>query len=264
LDPLAFITALAQDAGALLCERLDDPRVVAEKRPHDLVTDADRASEALIVQRVRESFPNAAILGEESGMHAGRSDERFIVDPLDGTTNYAHRYPLFCVSIAYERAGVIEAGAIYAPALRELFTARRGRGATRNGAPIRVSPVERVAEAMVCTGFNPARYSRNGKYFAHLSDRAQAVRRDGSAALDLAFIAAGVYDAFWEWDLGAWDVAAGSLLIEEAGGRAGAIEGGALDIAAGSILASNGRIHAEMERLLGEVRDDDVAERDSA
>ena len=256
MDPLAFITALAQDAGALLCERLDDPRDVAEKRPHDLVTDADRASETLIVQRLGAAFPDAAILGEESGTHAGRSDERFIVDPLDGTTNYAHRYPLFCVSIAYERAGVVEAGAIYAPVLRELFTARRGGGATRNGAPLRVSPVARVADAMVCTGFNPARYSRNGPYFAHLSDRAQAVRRDGSAALDLAFIAAGVYDAFWEWDLGAWDVAAGALLIEEAGGRAGAIEGGALDIADGSILASNGRIHAEMEQLLGEVSDD--------
>jgi myo-inositol-1(or 4)-monophosphatase len=190
------------------------------------------------------------VLGEESGTHAGSSDERFIVDPLDGTTNYAHRYPLFCVSIAYERAGVVEAGAVFAPVLGELFAARRGAGATRNGAPIRVSPAPSVAEAMVCTGFNPARYSRNGKYFAYVSDRAQAVRRDGSAALDLSFVAAGVYDAFWEWDLGAWDVAAGALLVQEAGGRASAIEGGPLDIAAGSILASNGAVHAEMQHLL--------------
>jgi len=250
LDPLAFITALAREAGALLCERLDDPRDVALKRPHDLVTDADRASEALILRRIREAFPHAAILGEESGSHAGGGDERFIVDPLDGTTNYAHRYPLFCVSIAYERAGVVEAGAVYAPVLQELFTARRGSGATRNGTPIRVSPTARVDDAMVCTGFNPARYARNGKYFAHLSDRAQAVRRDGSAALDLAFVAAGVYDAFWEWDLGPWDVAAGALLIEEAGGRASAIDGVPLDIAAGSILATNAAIHAEMQHLL--------------
>ncbi len=256
MDPLAFITALAQDAGALLCERLDDPREVAEKHRHDLVTDADRASEALIVRRIRETFPGAAILGEESGTHAGSGDERFIVDPLDGTTNYAHRYPLFCVSIAYERAGELEAGVVYAPMLRELFTARRGGGATRNGAPIRVSPVASVADALVCTGFNPANYARNGEYFAHLSDRAQAVRRDGSAALDLAFVACGVYDAFWEWDLSSWDVAAGALLIVEAGGRARAIDGGALELAAGSILASNGRIHAEMGRLLAEVTDD--------
>ena len=254
MDPLAFVTALAQDAGALLRERLDDPRDIAEKRPHDLVTDADRASEALIVRRIRDAFPRAAILGEESGTHAGTSDERFIVDPLDGTTNYAHRYPLFCVSIAYERAGIVEAGAIYAPLLGELFTARRGGGATRNGEPVRVSRVGRVADAMVCTGFNPARYARNGPYFAHISDQAQALRRDGSAALDLAFVAAGVYDAFWEWDLSPWDVAAGALMIEEAGGAARAIDGTRLDIAAGSILASNGTIQSEMQRLLAEVR----------
>jgi myo-inositol-1(or 4)-monophosphatase len=253
LDPLEFITALARDAGALLRERLDDPREVTEKRPHDLVTDADRASEALIVRRIRTAFPNAAILGEESGAHAGRGDERFIVDPLDGTTNYAHRYPAFCVSIAYERAGRVEAGAIYAPMLDELFAARRGNGATCNDVPLRVSAVAAVTAALVCTGFNPAGYARNGRYFAHLSERAQGVRRDGSAALDLAYVAAGRFDAFWEWDLKAWDVAAGALLIEEAGGRAGAIGGGPLDLDTGSILASNGALQAEMERLLGEV-----------
>jgi len=253
LDPLAFITALARDAGALLRERIDDPRVVTEKRRHDLVTDADRASEALIVERIRAAFPDAAILGEESGVHGGRNDERFVVDPLDGTTNYAHRYPLFCVSIAYERAGVLEAGAVFAPVLGELFAARRGSGTTCNGVPVRVSAVASVSDAMVCTGFNPAGYARNGKYFAHLSDRAQAVRRDGSAALDLAFVAAGRFDAFWEWDLKAWDVAAGAVLIEEAGGRVSAIDGGPLDIANGTIVASNGVLHAEMERLLGEV-----------
>ena len=253
MDPLAFITALARDAGALLMERLDDPRVIDEKRPHDLVTDADRASEALIVARVREAFPHAAILGEEGGTYGGDGDERFVVDPLDGTTNYAHRYPLFCVSIAYERRGVVEAAAVFAPALRELYAGRRGGGTTCNGAPVRVSAIAEVSDAMVCTGFNPAAYGRNGAYFAHLSDRAQAVRRDGSAALDLAFVAAGRYDAFWEWDLKAWDVAAGALLIEEAGGHASAIDGAPLDIAAGSILASNGAVHAEMARLLGEV-----------
>ncbi len=253
MDPLAFITALARDAGALLCERLDEVREVTEKRPHDLVTDADRAAEALILRGIRAAFPSAAILGEESGAHAGSGDERFIVDPLDGTTNYAHRYPVFCVSIAYERAGRVEAGAIYAPMLDELFAARRGGGATRNGEPVRVSAVASVSAALVCTGFNPAGYARNGKYFAHLSDRAQGVRRDGSAALDLAYVAAGRFDAFWEWDLKPWDVAAGALLIEEAGGRAGAIAGGPLALSGGSILASNGALHAEMERLLAEV-----------
>ncbi len=219
MDPLAFMTALARDAGALLRERLDGPREIAEKRAHDLVTDADRASEALIVARIGAAFPSASILGEESGAHAGSGDERFIVDPLDGTTNYAHGYPLFCVSIAYERAGVVEAGAIHAPVLDELYAARRGGGATCNGRPIAVSAVARVGAAMVCTGFDPARYARNGRYFAALSRHAQAVRRDGSAALDLAFVAAGRYDAFWEWDLKPWDVAAGAL--DRARGRRG-------------------------------------------
>lgn len=251
MDPLAFITALARDAGELLRERLDRPREIARKSSlHDLVTDADRASEALIVERIRQAFPAAAILGEETGAHAGSGAERFIVDPLDGTTNYAHRYPLFCVSIAYERDAMIEAAAIAAPVLGELYAAGRGRGATCNGAPIAVSTITHVAQAMVCTGFNPAGYARNAKYFAALSDVAQAVRRDGSAALDLAFVAAGRFDAFWEWDLKPWDVAAGSLLIAEAGGRVGAILGGPLDLADGSILGSNGAVHEEMEGLL--------------
>ena len=253
MDPLAFIVALAREAGALLCERLDAPRQVTQKNPRDLVTDADRASEALIVERIRAAFPTASILGEESGVHRGTGDERFIVDPLDGTTNYAHRYPLFCVSIGYERAGVLEAGAVFAPALDDLFAARRGGGATRNGVPIRVSDVAHVSGAMVCTGFNPAGYARNGAYFAHLSNHAQAVRRDGSAALDLAFVAAGVYDAFWEWDLKPWDVAAGAVLITEAGGRVSMIDGSLLDIANGSIVASNGGVHGEMVSLLGAV-----------
>ncbi|GAC1573488.1 MAG: inositol monophosphatase family protein [Candidatus Elarobacter sp.] len=250
MDPLAFISALARDAGALLCDRLDGPRQIAEKQLRDLVTDADRASEELILGRIRDAFPSASVLGEESGAHEGSGDERFVVDPLDGTTNYAHRYPLFCVSIAYERAGTVEAAAVYAPVLDELYAARRGGGTACNGVPVRVSPVAAVRDAMVCTGFNPARYARNARYFAHLSNNAQAVRRDGSAALDLAFVAAGRFDAFWEWDLKPWDVAAGALLIEEAGGRAGAIDGGALDLAAGSVLASNGAVHDEMRRLL--------------
>ncbi|BDE07124.1 inositol monophosphatase [Vulcanimicrobium alpinum] len=250
MDPLAFITALARDAGALLRDRLNDPRRIEQKQPQDLVTDADRASEALIVERIRDAFPRAAILGEEGGAYRGDGDERFIVDPLDGTTNYAHRYPLFCVSIAYERAGVLEAGAIYAPLLDELYAARKGGGATRNGEPICVSTIGAVANAMVCTGFNPARYARNGRHFGALSNLAQAVRRDGSAALDLAFVATGIYDAFWEFDLKPWDIAAGWVLIEEAGGRVGAIAGGPLDLDEGSILASNGAIHDEIQSAL--------------
>jgi myo-inositol-1(or 4)-monophosphatase len=250
VDPLDFIISLAKEAGTLLAERIDGPREIAYKRKADLVTDADRASEALIVERIHASFPTAAILGEEGGTYAGTGSERFIVDPLDGTTNYAHRYPLFCVSIAYERDGVLEAGAIYAPMLGELFAAKRSGGATLNGKPIGISPIASVGDALVCTGFVPGRYERNAINFSTMSTSAQAVRRDGSAAIDIAFVAAGRFEAFWEWDLKPWDVAAGAVIVEAAGGTVTAIDGSPLDITAGSVLASNGAVHAEMRSLL--------------
>jgi myo-inositol-1(or 4)-monophosphatase len=246
VDPLVFVTDLAHHAAELLRERFDDLHEVQEKKPHDLVTEADRASEAAIVAAVRAAYPAAAILGEEGGVYAGTSDERFIVDPLDGTTNYAHRYPLFCVSIAYERAGVLEAAAIEAPLMGMRFAARRGGGATLNDQPIRVSATATLRSGLICTGFNPADYDRNGRYFAAMSRVAQGVRRDGSAALDLAMVAAGRFDAFWERDLKPWDIAAGALLIAEAGGRVTAIDGSELDLAAGSVAGSNGRLHAEL------------------
>ena len=189
-------------------------------------------------------------------MYAGTSDERFVVDPLDGTTNYAHRYPMFCVSIAYERAGVLEAAAIDAPMMNMRFAAKRGAGATLNDERIHVSSTERVRSSLICTGFNPANYDRNGRYFAAMSRQAQGVRRDGSAALDLAMVAAGRFDAFWEWDLKPWDVAAGALLITEAGGRVTAIDRSPLDIAAGTIAASNGRVHEELCAALEAVKPD--------
>ncbi len=250
MDPLDFIISLAREAGTLLADRLNQPREIALKARADLVTDADRASEALIVERIRANFPRAAILGEEGGVYSGPGDERFIVDPLDGTTNYAHRYPLFCVSIAYERAGVLEAGAIYGPLVGELYAARRGGGATLNGKPIAVSTIDGVSEALVCTGFVPARFERNMANFTKLSATSQAVRRDGSAALDIAFVAGGRFEAFWEWDLKPWDMAAGTVMVREAGGTVTAIDGSPLDLTAGSILASNARTHAEMVGLL--------------
>jgi myo-inositol-1(or 4)-monophosphatase len=250
VDPLDFVSSLARRCGALLLDGFGGPHEITEKRPRDVVTEVDRASEAAVVAAVREYFPSAAILGEEGGVYEGTGNERFIVDPLDGTTNYAHGYPMFCVSIAYERDGVLEAGAIHAPALDLHVTARRGGGAFLNGRPIHVSGVARLEGALVCTGFNPAAYDRNGRYFAGISRLAQGVRRDGSAALDLAFVAAGRFDAFWEWDLKPWDVAAGALIIEEAGGRVTAIDGSPFAIAAGTIAASNGLLHEELRSAL--------------
>lgn len=250
MDPLDFISSLAREAGALLRERLNDSREIAYKRPSDLVTDADRASETLIVERIQAAFPGAAILGEEGGSYAGTSGERFIVDPLDGTTNYAHRYPMFCVSIGFERDGVLEAGAIYAPMFDELFAARRGGPATCNDLPIRASSIASVEEALVCTGFTPRVWEPNGARFEAMQRAAQGVRRDGSAALNLAYVAAGRFDAFWEWNLKPWDVAAGSVIIEAAGGRVSTIEGAPHEVTSGSILAANAAVWHGMHAAL--------------
>ncbi len=253
MDPLDFVSSVARRSGALLLERYGGPQAFVEKRERDVVTDADRASEAAVVAAVREHFPSAVILGEEGGVYEASGNERFIVDPLDGTTNYAHGYPMFCVSLAYERDGVMEAASIDAPFLGLHFTARRGDGAWLNGQAIRVSGVTTLETALLCTGFNPADYDRNAAYFAALSRRAQGVRRDGSAALALALVAAGRFDGFWEWDLKPWDVAAGALIIAEAGGTVTAIDGSPFAIADGSIVATNGALHQDLRAVLAAV-----------
>ncbi|HMD03145.1 MAG TPA: inositol monophosphatase family protein [Candidatus Baltobacteraceae bacterium] len=251
IDPLRCAIDTAREAGALLLQLAGGALEVREKGTRgDLVTAADRASEALISERLRAAFPQSSILGEEGANYRGSSGERWIVDPLDGTTNYAHGYPLYCVSIAYEIEAEVTCGVIYAPEIGELYSVERGGGARCNDRPLRVSCVERVADALVCTGFKPARYERNGENFARLSRVAQGVRRDGSAALDLAFVAAGRFDAFWELDLSPWDVAAGALLVREAGGCVSAVDGTPFVLEAGSTLASNARVHAEMVRSL--------------
>jgi len=251
VDPLRCALESAREAGALLLERAHLPLEIDQKGLRgDLVTASDRASEALIVARLQAAFPAATILGEEGGVRAGTSDERWIVDPLDGTTNYAHGYPLYCVSVAYERAGRVVAAAIYAPVLDEMYAAESGGGTTCNAARVHVTDIVAVADALVCTGFMPALYDRNGENFARLSRLAQAVRRDGSAALDLAFVANGRFEAFWEYDLKPWDVAAGTLLIREAGGRVSAIDGGAFVLDGGSVLATNDAVHLEMLEAL--------------
>ena len=241
----------AREAGELLLARADLPREIAEKgRRADIVTDADRASERLLIDRLIAIAPQAAILAEESGARAGESDERWVIDPLDGTTNYAHGYPIYCISIAYERAGIVEIGVVHAPAMGETFVAIRGAGAYRNGVPIVVSSIERIGDAMLCTGFHPADYSANARCFAAASEGAQAVRRDGSAALDLAYTAMGRFDGFWEFGLAPWDVAAGALLVTESGGSVSRVDGGEHRIDGRSILADNGRLHQDLGALL--------------
>ena len=256
---LNFAIQTARDAGAILIDRLGRALQVSNKGDIDLVTEADLASEKLIIERIKSHYPRHAILAEESGATAGaeaeqgKSEWKWIIDPLDGTTNYAHGYPCFCVSIALERAGAIEVAVIYDPTRDEMFAAERGQGATLNGRRVRVSTVNHLNSAMLCTGFpyNVRERPNFARDFANFTMEAQAVRRDGSAAIDLAYVACGRFDGFWEDGLSAWDIAAGVLLIAEAGGRVTNFTGGALDIFTPKVLASNGLIHDDMMRVLG-------------
>lgn len=258
--PLQAAIAAARAAGAIAMASWGDAHDIREKGQRaDIVTEVDRASEDAILARLRAHYPDATYVTEESGLHAGASGERWIVDPIDGTTNFAHGYPLFCISIAYERNGELEAGVIFAPAVGELFTATRGGGAALNGRALRVSTIAEVGNALACTGFQPARVDRNLTHFRAMSNRAQAVRRDGSAALDLAYVACGRYDVFWEFDLHAWDVAAGTLLVREAGGTVTRIDGAPATLDGASVLASNGRVHDAARAIL--LHDDGERER---
>jgi myo-inositol-1(or 4)-monophosphatase len=252
-DCRTLIEAVAREAGALLLESLHDRHIVQYKGEINLVTEADHLSESLIVERIRREFPGHDILTEESPETANGSCFRWIIDPLDGTTNYAHGYPIFCVSIALEVKGVIMLGAVYNPMLGELFTAEKGAGAFLNGRRLTVSRTETLSLSLLATGFPyDIREDRNNNinYFKVMVLSAQAVRRAGSAALDLAYIAAGRFDGFWELKLAPWDTAAGWLLIEEAGGSVTDLRGDPYHLHSKGMLASNGLIHAEMARIL--------------
>jgi len=252
-DYRTLIEAVAREAGVLLQERLHDRHIVQYKGEINLVTEADHLSESLIVERIRREFPGHDILTEESPETANGSCFRWIIDPLDGTTNYAHGYPVFCVSIALEVKGVIMQGAVYNPMLGELFMAEKGAGAFLNGRRLTVSRTETLSRSLLATGFPyDIREDRNNNinYFKTMVLSAQAVRRAGSAALDLAYIAAGRFDGFWELKLAPWDTAAGWLLIEEAGGSVTDLRGDPYHLHSKGMLASNGLIHAEMARIL--------------
>lgn len=217
---LADIETLARQAGDILCGRFGQEHDVFLKGKYDLATEADHASEDFLVQAIQSRFPEDPILTEESGSLEGSSANGWFIDPLDGTINFAHGVPIFCVSIGYARQGRMELGAVYDPSRGECFCAERGQGAFLNGRPIRVSAVEDLALSLLATGFphNLGTHTRNNlDYFARLATRTQGVRRLGSAALDICWTAAGRFDGFWEVQMSAWDVAAGGLIAAEAG-----------------------------------------------
>lgn len=252
---LNFAAQVAREAGSLLLQRLGSAKV-SNKGDIDLVTEADVLSEELIIDRIRSHYPQHGILAEESGeaviVGEERSPWKWIIDPLDGTTNFAHGYPCFCVSIAAERNGVLQVGVVYDPSRDELFGAERGQGATLNGRSIHVSSVENLSRAMLCTGFpyNVRERPDFAREFANFTMCAQAVRRDGSAAIDLAYVACGRFDGFWEDGLNPWDMAAGVLLIQEAGGRVTNFANANLDIYTKKVLATNGLVHDAMRKIL--------------
>jgi len=250
-DPFLEVAVdAARRAGALLLDRFGSLRQIRYKgSPSNLVTEMDREAEALIVDCIRSRFPDHAILAEEGGAQPGAASHRWIVDPLDGTTNYAHGMPIFAVSIALEVEGSVEVGVVFDPSRDECFTAIRGGGALLNGHPLRVSETPTLDLSLLSTGYPyEIRKTRENNLAEHAAFmvRCRSVREMGSAAINLALVAAGRLDAFWELTLGPWDVAAGCLMVEEAGGRVTNPAGGPLDLDAPSVVASNGRIHGEM------------------
>ena len=251
----SFLATVIVEAGGVLREKLNDRHTVRFKGEINLVTEADLLSETLIVERIRRSFPGHDILTEESPETTNGSRFRWIIDPLDGTTNYSHGYPIFCVSIALQVEGEILLGAVYNPMLMELFMAEKGEGATLNGSRLSVSRTADLSKGLLATGFPyDLREDRNNNmnYFRALAMSTQAVRRAGSAALDLAYVAAGRFDGFWELKLMPWDTAAGWLLVTEAGGVVTDLYGGPYGLRSPHILAGNGLINGEMLRVIAE------------
>jgi myo-inositol-1(or 4)-monophosphatase len=248
---------IALEAGALLSSYYHKGVVTEYKGDVDLVTEADRASEKLIVERLHEVFPDHGIYGEEGTRSQLESEYRWYIDPLDGTTNFAHGFPAFCVSMGLERRGPslrsdedgeIVAGIVYDPLRDELFTAEKGHGAYLNGAPIHVSRTRVLAEALVATGFPSHKRHDNPNihFYQQFTLRSHGVRRAGSAALDLAYTACGRVDAYWEFNLNAWDTAAGALLVTEAGGTMTRYDGEPFRLDSKEILATNGLLRDEM------------------
>jgi len=249
----AFRAAL--EAGKLILERVGDKHKIDYKSPFNLVTDVDKASEALILEIIRSEFPDDEILAEESGASKQKSSRLWVIDPLDGTTNFAHGYPFFCVSIGLVENNERVLGVVLNPVADELFWAEKGGGAFCNDEEIHVSSVSRLEESLLATGFPPntAEAERtNMEQFKTLTNLSHGVRRDGAAALDICFVAIGRLDGFWERKLSPWDVAAASLIVEEAGGKVTDLSGKEFNLFEGHIIASNSLIHAEVVGALAE------------
>jgi len=252
---LDFAVETAREAGTLLSQLSKQPRQISYKQKSDIVTDADRRSEAMIIERIRRHYPDHAIVAEEGGGKETGSDYCWYVDPLDGTTNFAHGFPVYCVTLALACRDEVIAGVVYDPNREEMFAAERGAGATLNGERIRVSPTSDLAESLLGTGFPPfaSNHDLNLQFFFKLTHLSHGIRRAGAAALDLCSVAVGRFEGFWELKLNPWDKAAGSLLVTEAGGRVTDLAGGAFSLHRDEIFASNGLIHEPMIEVFSSI-----------
>ena len=260
-DPLLLATAIEAvvRAGELQMARVDQPMRVDKKGAIDLVTEVDVAVERMFRDLVADRFPDHQVLGEELGGTSGVPDGPcWVFDPIDGTTNYAHGLPIFCASLALELSGEAQVAAVYDPTRRELFTAELGGGAFLNGRPLHVSSTGTLLDAMLVTGFPYDVHARVGEIvglFGAFVGRARAVRRLGSAAIDLCYVANGRMDGFWEHDLKPWDIAAGTLIVSEAGGRVTGMDGAPWNSRCRHVLATNGLVHEAMLDVIRDFRD---------
>ncbi|MDJ0835958.1 MAG: inositol monophosphatase family protein [Acidobacteriota bacterium] len=253
MDRRELLATVSLEAGTVLAEHFGKGVHIDKKGELDLVTVADKEAERLIVDAVTTYFPSDAVIAEEGGRREGNSGWQWIIDPLDGTTNFAHNFPHFSVSMALARDGEVVAGVVYDPIKEEFFTAHKGEGATLNRQPLSVGNCSRIGDALAVTGFSYDRRKRMGQMLdrvEHILSNCQGLRRLGSAALDLAYVAAGRFDLFYEDGLNSWDIAAGSLLVTEAGGRAVDFGARTLDLHAGQIIACNADLLPQVEQLL--------------
>ena len=254
-DAVKVAVEAAYAAGKIQSEHANDIRDISEKSGlrGDVVTEVDLLCEKEIISRIQSTFPDHAILAEESGNTQGVSKNKWIIDPLDGSLNYSHGYPCYCVSIGMEHGGEQVVGVIYNPNLDELFVAEKSQGATLNGKPIKVSTTDTLEKSLLVTGFTPKIVgSKNDdlKHFGNCMESCQAVRRPGSAAMDFCYTAMGRFDGFWEGHLNPWDMAAGALIVREAGGIVTAFDGGHFSIYGNHVLATNGKVHQQMVDIL--------------
>ncbi len=247
--------AIAREAGTLIAELSTKPLEIKYKRRSDLVTIADKQSEKLIVGHLRAKFPDHNIVAEEGGNHQSTSGYCWYVDPLDGTTNYAHGFPVYSVTLGLAYRDEVIAGVVFDPTRNEMFSAERGAGAFLNGQRLQASSAENLSESLVGTGFPPfaSNHDLNVEFYFRFTELSHGVRRAGSAALDLCSVAAGRFDGFWELKLNPWDKAAGTLMVTEAGGKISDVRGGAFKLLGDDVFASNGLVHDEMLKVFAEI-----------